>query len=202
MAARGYRICQKDRRPAPLAVGGRRPTCRHRGQPADGSFGLPDAYEAIGELHGVPGTKDRRKELRHRLVDVQAGIADEMSGFAILLTLRSWRDRSNCRCSILRCATSCLRFAALSRSPDPAVLEQEARDTIGEHPLSSLFGGSHHDREGKVVHTRARAPALAMVQTLLLSSARSPRAKNSSTHRRSCGRDCASDHCQRTLHRR
>ncbi len=43
-------------------------------------------------------------------------------------------------------------FAALARSPDPAALVQEARDVIRKHPLSSLFGSSHHDREGKVVH--------------------------------------------------
>src|SRR5512144_2663295 len=34
--------------------------------------------EAVAELHGVPGQKDRRKELRHRLVDVQAGIARDV----------------------------------------------------------------------------------------------------------------------------
>jgi hypothetical protein len=43
--------------------------------------------EAIAELHGVPGKKDRRRELRHRLVDVQAGIADEMSPFTIPIDL-------------------------------------------------------------------------------------------------------------------
>jgi Domain of unknown function (DUF4209) len=43
-------------------------------------------------------------------------------------------------------------FAALGRSPDPAMLAQQARDVIRAHPLSALFGGSHHDHEGKVVH--------------------------------------------------
>ncbi|MGY4433894.1 hypothetical protein ACVWWO_006371 [Bradyrhizobium sp. F1.13.1] len=38
---------------------------------------------AIAELHGVPGKKDRRKELRHRHIDAQAGIGEEMSGFSI-----------------------------------------------------------------------------------------------------------------------
>jgi hypothetical protein len=35
--------------------------------------------QAIAELHGVPGKKDRRHELRHRLIDVQAGISEELS---------------------------------------------------------------------------------------------------------------------------
>ena len=33
--------------------------------------------EAIAELHGVPGKKDRRKELNHLLIDVQANISEE-----------------------------------------------------------------------------------------------------------------------------
>ncbi|RXH33339.1 hypothetical protein XH84_10245 [Bradyrhizobium nanningense] len=108
--------------------------------------------EAIGELHGVPGTKDRRKELRHRLVDVQAGIADEMSGFSIPTDIEELARQVEQQMQHPSLRDKLFAFAALSRSPDPAALEQEARDTIREHPLSSLFGGSHHDREGKVVH--------------------------------------------------
>jgi hypothetical protein len=43
-------------------------------------------------------------------------------------------------------------FAGLARSPEPEQLVQEAVKTIQEHPLSSIFGASHHDREGKVLH--------------------------------------------------
>ena len=37
--------------------------------------------EAIAELHGIPGKKDRRRELRTGLIDIQAGISEEMSSF-------------------------------------------------------------------------------------------------------------------------
>jgi hypothetical protein len=43
--------------------------------------------DAISELRGLPGKKERRKELRHRLVDVQAGISEEMSGFSLPMNL-------------------------------------------------------------------------------------------------------------------
>ncbi len=35
---------------------------------------------AVAQLHGVPAAKERRIALRHRLVDMQARIPDEMVG--------------------------------------------------------------------------------------------------------------------------
>jgi hypothetical protein len=108
--------------------------------------------EAIAELHGVPGMKDRRKELRHRLIDVQAGISDEMSAFSHPIDLEEiikHVDRHMQRPSL---RDKLFVFAALTRSPDPAQLIEQAAKSIREHPLSSLFGMTHHDREGKVVH--------------------------------------------------
>ncbi|MCP3477627.1 DUF4209 domain-containing protein [Bradyrhizobium sp. CCGUVB1N3] len=157
MAARAYRIAKKTED-------------QHRSQSAaaeqlvDIAANQPMAIiasqtltEAIAELHGVPGKKDRRKELRHRLIDVQAGIVDEMSGFTIptdLEEIARWTEQQM-QHPLLR--DKLFSFAALARSPDPADLEQEAREAIREHPLSSLFGSSHHDREGKVVHRSAGA---------------------------------------------
>jgi hypothetical protein len=43
-------------------------------------------------------------------------------------------------------------YAALTCSPDPAHLTNEAEEAIRKYPLSSLFTATHHDREGKVVH--------------------------------------------------
>ena len=108
--------------------------------------------EAIADLHGVPGKKDRRKELRHRLIDVQPGIADEMSGFTIPTDFEELARQVEQQMQHPTLRDKLFVFAALARSPDPAALVQEARDVIREHPLSSLFGSSHHDREGKVVH--------------------------------------------------
>lgn len=108
--------------------------------------------EAIRELHGVPGGKDRRKELRHQLVDIQAGIADEMSPFAIPMNLEKLVKYVEAQMRRPTLLDKLFVFAALSQSPDPAKLTADAERSIREHPLSSLFGASHHDREGKVVY--------------------------------------------------
>lgn len=109
--------------------------------------------EAIAELHGVPGKKDRRKELRHRLVDAQAGIADEMSPFTTPINLeeivRRAQEHMKQRPSL---RDKLFVFAALDRSPDPAGIAEAAAKSIREHPLASLFPATHHDSEGKVVH--------------------------------------------------
>jgi len=108
---------------------------------------------AISELHGVPGKKDKRKELRHRLVDAQAGIGEEMSGFSIPFNLEDMArqiEQGVKRQPTLR--DKLFVFAALESSPDAAELAETASQSIREHPLASLFGTSHHDSEGKVVH--------------------------------------------------
>jgi hypothetical protein len=108
---------------------------------------------AISELHGVPGKKDRRKELRHRLVDAQAGIGEEMAGFSIPFNLEDMAqqiEQGVKRQPTLR--DKLFVFAALEDSPEPAELTETASQSIREHPLASLFGTSHHDSEGKVVH--------------------------------------------------
>lgn len=108
--------------------------------------------EAIRELHGLPGSKDRRKELRHLLVDIQAGIADEMSPFAIPMNLEDIAREVEQRMQQPTLLDKLLTFAALSHSPDPDQLIADAERSIREHPLSSLFGASHHDRDGKVIY--------------------------------------------------
>jgi hypothetical protein len=108
--------------------------------------------EAISELHGVPGNKDRRRQLNHLLVDVQAGIADEMSPFSMPLDLGDLIRQTEQRVQYPSLRDKLFVFAALTHSPDPAQLIDQAAKSIREHPLSSLFEASYHDREGKVVH--------------------------------------------------
>jgi hypothetical protein len=108
--------------------------------------------DAIAELHGVPGKKERRKELRHRLIDAQAGISEEMSSFSHPLNLEDIARQVDQALGRHSLRDKLFVFAALDQSPDPAQLAAEAAQSIREFPLSSLFGASHHDREGKVVH--------------------------------------------------
>ena len=73
--------------------------------------------EAIGELHGVPSSKDRRKELKHLLVDIQAGIADEMSAFAHPMNFGDLANEVERRVQQPTLLDKLFVFAALSQSP-------------------------------------------------------------------------------------
>jgi len=114
---------------------------------------------AIAQLGGSPTQKVRRSELRHRLVDLQAHVTDQMSSFSHPMDLRELAEaveRSFQPASLLE---KLFRFAALINSPEPEKLRADAETTIRAHPLSSLFGASHLDREGKVIH---RTPSSAL----------------------------------------
>lgn len=107
---------------------------------------------AIAELHGVPGKKDRRTQLRHRLIDMQAQIPEELSTFSQPMDLKEIIEAVERGIRDLDLIDMLLSFAGLAQSPDPADLVRDATDSIQQYPLSSLFGTSHHDREGKVIH--------------------------------------------------
>lgn len=107
---------------------------------------------AIAELHGIPGKKERRTELRHRLIDVQAGISEEMSVFSQEVDLREIVENVEKEIKKHGLLDKLVAFATLAHSPDPDDLVREAIASIREHPLASLLGASHLDREGKVIH--------------------------------------------------
>jgi hypothetical protein len=107
---------------------------------------------AIAELHGIPGKKDRRTELRHRLIDIQASISEELSVFSQEVDLREIIENIEKEIKKHGVLNKLLLFATLARSPEPDELVKEAIASIQEHPLVSLFGASHLDHEGKVIH--------------------------------------------------
>jgi len=107
---------------------------------------------AIAQLHGIPGKKDRRTSLRHRLVDVQAGIPDELSPFFQKMDLEEIVKRVEVRIERLGLTDKLFMIAALIQSPEPKQLMERAREAIKKHPMSSLFGASHLDSEGKFIH--------------------------------------------------
>jgi hypothetical protein len=108
--------------------------------------------QAIAELHGLPRKKERRRELNHRLIDIQANISDEMSSFSHPIDFNDSIEKTQQHMLRFGLRDKLFAFALLTRSPDPEQLIAQARDTITKYPLASLFGASHHDREGKVVH--------------------------------------------------
>ncbi|MCB8879360.1 hypothetical protein ACELLULO517_03875 [Acidisoma cellulosilytica] len=110
---------------------------------------------AIAALHRVPESKNRRIALRHQLIDVQAGISDEMSSFSHEIDLTELVEKVRSGLVSRSLTDSLFLFANLDSSPDPAKLETEAIETIRNYPLSSLFGATQVDGEGKVIHRAA-----------------------------------------------
>ncbi len=110
---------------------------------------------AIQQLHGIPNKKERRKEIQHLLVDVQENISEEMNNFSHEMDLTEIAE--NVQKGIKTCGffEKLFFFAALQNSPDPLKLQDDAEKSIRNHPLSSMFGVSHMDREGKVIHRSA-----------------------------------------------
>lgn len=108
---------------------------------------------AIAEYHGVPGQRERRTQLRHKLIDIQSGIAEEMSSFSHPMDLSEIAEQVKGQLEGERDLIDLLLiFADLERSPSPKRLVDDAVKSINDHPLSSLFGASFHDHEGKVIH--------------------------------------------------
>lgn len=107
---------------------------------------------AIGALHGVASARARRLELRHRLIEVQSRVDDEMGSFSQEMDLSDLVARIQDRFKPLTVFDSLFLFALLDQSPDPGALRARAIEEIRKFPLSSLFGTAHLDDEGKVIH--------------------------------------------------
>lgn len=108
--------------------------------------------KAISALAGVRDAKDRRRELRHRLIDVQAGIGDEMGTISQPLDIESARTEVAKQVDNLGFYDALFFFAVMQQSPDPNQARDDAVKAMKAHPLSGLFAASFHDREGKVRH--------------------------------------------------
>jgi hypothetical protein len=107
---------------------------------------------AIHQLHGIPGKRDRRTELRHRLIDVQARIPEEMSIYAHEWDVSGIAKQAEEAVGGASLFDTLFVFAGFAASPDPNALTEAAVKSIQQHPLSSLFAGVHYDKDGKVVH--------------------------------------------------
>ena len=107
---------------------------------------------AIAQLHGTPAKRERRTELRHRLVDIQARIPEEMSVFSHHWDLKEIEAQVTKAMGDGALFDQLFLFAVIATSPDPAKLATEAEESMRQHPLSSLVAAVHYDKEGKVVH--------------------------------------------------
>ncbi|MBP1807604.1 DUF7380 domain-containing protein [Rubellimicrobium aerolatum] len=110
---------------------------------------------AISSYHGHPEARERRKELRHRLVDLQEGIREQLVPISHETDIGELVEATRDHFSGLDLRTALLRFTILAGPPDPETLVKEARESVAEFPLSSLFSQSYLDADGKTV---AKAP--------------------------------------------
>jgi hypothetical protein len=106
---------------------------------------------AIVQLNSVKGQKERRKALKHQLIDMQANISDEMSFFGVPLEVQNEAEAVQKAITGKRLVDKLFLFAVLARSPEPDMLIAQAKKQLKEHPLSGLFGTNHLDRDGKTI---------------------------------------------------
>ena len=107
---------------------------------------------AIHQLHGVPGIRERRTELRHRLIDVQARIPEEMSVYTHEWDVTAIAKKAEEAVAGASLLDTLFLFVGFAASPNPARLTDAAIKSIQRHPMQSLFAGVHYDKDGKVVH--------------------------------------------------
>lgn len=106
--------------------------------------------DAISELHGIPDVKERRRELRHRLVDVQSNIAEEIGSFSHAIDLKEIITEREASFEGQSLCDMLFGFADMSHSPSPEDLRAEAIRSVEENPLSSIISASFHNKDGKV----------------------------------------------------
>jgi len=107
---------------------------------------------AIKEMHRIPNTRERRRQLKHRLVDAQAEIYDELSSFSHTQDISDIVEDSRAAVRNKPLMAALYSFSRLSQAPSPKQLEEEARKIIAEHPLSSIFATTQYDSTGKPVY--------------------------------------------------
>jgi hypothetical protein len=153
LAARAYQLAKRDEdKNRCLAEAAEQLVAESESKSASAMLASHFLSSAIAQLHGIPGKKERRTELRHKLIDIQSRVPEEMSAISHELDLREIAERVRVNLGKADLLDMLLMFGALAISPDPEKLKREAGEAIRKHPLSSLFGTSHLDREGKVIH--------------------------------------------------
>jgi hypothetical protein len=165
LAARGYHVAKRDddkhrcqtRAAEATAAEAERILAGEGQRPGSAMLASHLMSNAIAQLHGIPATKDRRTKLRHRLVDIQAGISEEMSVFSHQWDISGIESEVQERLREGSLFDQLFIFAAVGNSPDPEELVAKAQESIRLHPLHSLFPAVHFDREGKFAHRSAAA---------------------------------------------
>jgi hypothetical protein len=108
--------------------------------------------EAIAQLHGVAGAKERRKELRHRLIDIQAAIPDELTTQAFKFDPQPLVAMVNEVMDGKGLFERLFLFLTCAESPDPDELTAQAVEAVKAMPFYSRVTTNYLDSEGKTLH--------------------------------------------------
>lgn len=158
LAARAHRLERKDAESNRCLV--MAAECYVSMAAATGFKGIVAAswlMNAIEALRRIPGTKERREELRAKLREAQASISDEMGVISTELDVSAIVDHARKSVQGLTFARALAEFAQLDASPESDALRKEALEQAGKYPLSSMMPMAMHDGEGKLV---AKSPGL------------------------------------------
>ena len=107
---------------------------------------------AIAKLGGLHDKKDRRKKLKHSLVEIQSEISEELISFSIPINLEELIENGKKAVGGYGLIESLFRFANLCPSPELATVRSNALNLIAHAPLSALFATHYLDQEGKTIH--------------------------------------------------
>ena len=121
------------------------------GRPHGAAMAAHWMAQAISTYHGVPSARERRQELRHRLIDIQGGIRDDLRPVSHSTDISELVSGTREQFSGLRLPEALRKLCLVSLPPEPEALAKDARRQMAEFPLSSLFGTVQMDNEGKTV---------------------------------------------------
>ncbi|KCZ64118.1 hypothetical protein L53_06355 [Hyphomonas sp. L-53-1-40] len=111
---------------------------------------LMTAIDELRQARG-PAAKARAQEVRTLLREKQEDSIFEMGTISHKTDITDLVTDTIRRISGLSLGEALGQFACLAGSPDPQQLEEQAKKSIAEYPLSSMFAATHVDREGKTV---------------------------------------------------
>ncbi|MFN7092719.1 MAG: hypothetical protein ACK4P4_19455 [Allorhizobium sp.] len=112
--------------------------------------------QAIGELREIPGTQERREELRKEMRNLQEKSLEEMGSFEMPIDLSDVVSGTLEVFEKLTLPEGLKQFALLVRPRNATEMGKEA--TKNETGLVGMFGATHVDSEGKIIAEVEGAP--------------------------------------------
>ncbi len=105
--------------------------------------------DAIAELSQVPGTKQRRKEIEAKLIEVQKQIPDQMMGFSKEVDITPFVNLVRNCLGGLDLPETLREFAFLHKPYDPDSLKEQVQQLYEKNPIMAMMPIQVVDWEGR-----------------------------------------------------